>query len=235
MDTYTKHANVYPSIFAMLLPTLLTVYYFYVPLTAAVPLWSKAIRIFTLLIPIALVYGAIGFFMREVFRSTSKWLFQFSLYGKRGTEMPTTKMLMWSDDTIDRRTKQHIRELIKTRYDINLYGDEDEKKDPASASKAITNAIGVMRSRVKTDSILLQYNYRYGFARNYLGASVWAIIFLLVIGILATVLKLNNAWFAWVVIGVQVVLGFFFFLTLKPRAESYANRLLSMFQMPENK
>lgn len=234
MDTYTKHANVYPSIFAMLMPTLLTVYYFYEPLTAAVPLWSKAIRIFMLLIPIALVYGAIGFFMREVFRSTSKWLFQFPLYGKRSTEMPTTRMLMWSDDTIDRRTKQHIRELIKSRYNINLYGEEDEKKEPASAEKAITNAIGVMRSRVTPDAILLQYNYRYGFARNYLGASVWAIIFLLVIGILATALKLDDAWFAWVAIGVQLVLGFFVFLTLKPRAEAYANQLLTMFQRPEN-
>lgn len=72
-------------------------------------------------IPVALIYGALAYWVRQLFIDASKRLFQFRLFKEDETEMPTTKLLLWSSDV--RKSEADIKriaEKIKTDFGIQL-------------------------------------------------------------------------------------------------------------------
>ena len=113
INQYNLHAKTYPAITAMIIPFLLT--YFYV-IDLDVELWStwnsieKVVGIF---IPTAIIFSALGYSVRELFRSTSKLCFQNILYCEDETKMPTTDFLLWRTRYISDEEKDNVREKIE--------------------------------------------------------------------------------------------------------------------------
>lgn len=230
MEKYIKYARVYPSIIAMLLPAILTSLYLEGLLSAYMITFTQSLRILVLFVPVAVIYAAIGYFLRELFRETSKQLFQFPLFREDETKMPTTRLLLWKDKTLDDRTKKRIREKLKKKHGVSLYGQKDEQQKPEEAAKAIVNAVALMRQDTRQDPILLQYNYEFGFARNYLGASVWALLIILAICITNHFVCRISISLTWVFFGIQILLSVIFFFSLKHRGLAYARQLLASFE-----
>ena len=77
---YELYARKYPAIVGMIMPILLTSYfalYWFPQIFGSI---SSLWRFIGTLLPIALIYGAIGYFASELFRGVSKLLFQFPMF-----------------------------------------------------------------------------------------------------------------------------------------------------------
>lgn len=69
-----------------------------------------------LFIPVALIYGALAYWVRQLFIDASKRLFQFRLFKEDETEMPTTKLLLWSSDV--RKSEADIKRMAERSRQI---------------------------------------------------------------------------------------------------------------------
>jgi hypothetical protein len=112
-------------------------------------------------------------------------LFQFRLFKEDETEMPTTKLLLWS--SAERKSEADIKQIaakVEADFGIRLLSKDEEIANPSEAKRAIVDAVGKIREVTRKNENLQQYNRKYGFCRNYLGACVYAIgaiIFALVV------------------------------------------------------
>ena len=112
MNIYEKRARVYPAIVAMVVPVIFTTVFFSGIIKQWLPSWAIALRILVAFVPVATVYAALGYMSRELFRWTSKQLFQFPIFNEDETKMPTTRMLLWSDSSIPDESKKVLRQKI---------------------------------------------------------------------------------------------------------------------------
>ena len=92
MNEYERHAYLYSAWTALLVPYFLTAL---IVKSQFPQLINTVMLIGSTFASIAIIYAAIGFYIREVFRSTSKFLFQFPLFKEDETKMPTTEFLLW--------------------------------------------------------------------------------------------------------------------------------------------
>ncbi len=229
MDKYTRYARVYPSIVGMILPFVLT----FITGSTFLPLLTNAfgriISIISVFISSAIVYAALGYSLREMFRSISKWLFQFPLFKEDETEMPTTKLLLWKNHAIANEYHNNISRKVAEQFNIHLKSKDEEAADIVEAKLIIVNAVQNMRQITRDDAILLQYNYEFGFCRNYLGASVIAFAILLVLAILTYHLNLLPIWLSFSFCFLQLTFSLLAFISLKYRGKAYARQLLTAF------
>lgn len=229
MDVYKKYGRVYPAIAGMLLPALATVWMVYSYWSEAATV-IKAIKLIVgIFIPTALVYAAIGYALRELCRSISKWLFQFPLFKEDETKMPTTEMLLWRNHLVSDEYHQTISQKVAERFNIHLMTKEEEEADIVEARLLIVNAVQNMRQVTRDDKILLQYNCEFGFCRNYLGASVVAIVLLIAIAIFGAIWSLLPIWASMLFFLLQMVFFVAAFFSLRHRGKSYAQQLFTSF------
>lgn len=92
MNEYERHAYLYSAWTALLVPCFLTAF---IVNSQFSQLINTIMLIGSTFVSIAIIYVAIGFYIRELFRSTSKILFQFPLFKEDETKMPTTEFLLW--------------------------------------------------------------------------------------------------------------------------------------------
>lgn len=172
---------------------------------------------------------AVGYFVRELFRETSKWLFQYPLFKMDETEMPTTKMLLWENEVISPAYHKVIADKVDATFGIKLPTQEEERTNPNMSKKAIAEAVCHIRQNCRDNEILMQYNIEFGFCRNYVGASVWSI--LLITGI--SIINLFCGWLSWwtlmVALIIQTLLMMVCYLILKARGWIYAKYLFATF------
>lgn len=127
MNKYEKEARVYPAIAGMIIPIILTTLYVTSFIPKTLDIWESIIVKIGLFIPVALIYGALAYWIRQLFIDASKRLFQFRLFKEDETEMPTTKLLLWSSDV--RKSEADIKriaEKIKTDFGIQLLSKDEE-------------------------------------------------------------------------------------------------------------
>ena len=229
MDKYIRVARVYPAVIGML-PTCIL-------LAMCMGAWFPQYEavagnlkwILCLVGGTALVSMAVGYLVRELFKETSKWLFQYPMFKMDETEMPTTKMLLWQNAAISPAYHKVIAAKVKAEFGIKLPTAEEEKADLALAKKTIAEAVNQIRQNCRGDEILRQYNIEFGFCRNYLGAGIWSILFIICIG----VANIFCSWLPWweigVALGVQVLLMLACYLLLEARGETYAKYLFATF------
>lgn len=229
MDKYTRVARVYPAILGVL-PTLIL-------LALCMGEWfpqyqAVAGNVKWLLWMIGgtgLVSMAVGYLASELFRETSKWLFQYPLFRKDEEEMPTTQMLLWRNAAISPAYHNEIAAKVKAAFGIKLPTQKDEQVDPRKAIKTIVDVVSQIRQNCRGDIILRQYNIEFGFCRNYLGASVWDI--LMIIGL--SVANFICGWLSWwaivIALLIQLLLMVGCFMILETRGWSYAKYLFSTF------
>ena len=228
MDTYSRHAYLYSAWTAMLIPCVLAsaMIYYYEPTSGLQDFWKAA----TTSIPVV-VFLALGYFLRERIRATSKLLFQFPLFKEDETHMPTTDILMWSSDYSD-EMKRAIRNKVKKDFNYTMPSKEDEQKDEKAARKNIAAIVGSMRNKAREsgDAVYTQANYRYGYNRNLLGGLVWSFIITAVLMILNFLIKsICYKWFIGA-LALIVIWGLVeFFVFYKYSARNYARQLFDTY------
>lgn len=124
--------------------------------------------------------SVIIFLLVQINRFLSKEIFQ-KLYFKDEINMPTTDILLKSNDELEPSIKQKIEEKIKNKFDINLMSEIEESADEKSARKLIATTVSQIRNVLRDNSLLLQHNIEYGFFRNLIGGSLLAFIISLII------------------------------------------------------
>lgn len=228
MDTYSRHAYLYSAWTAMLIPCILAsaMIFYYEPTSELQDFWKAA----TASIPVV-VFLALGYFLRERVRATSKLLFQFPLFKEEETHMPTTDFLMWSSDYSD-EMKRAIRNKVKKDFNYTMPSKEDEQKDEKAARKNIAAIVGSMRNKAREsgDAVYTQANYRYGYNRNLLGGLVWSFIITAVLMILNFLIKsICYKWFIGA-LALIVIWGLVeFFVFYKYSARNYARQLFDTY------
>lgn len=234
MNAYEKHANLYSAWAAMLVPTVLIVYSLY-----AIPqfkcgdfLFIKGV--FSAILPVVF-FSACGYYLRELFRGTSKILFQFKLFKEDETEMPTTKLLLYKTRLMNRADLSLVRRRVKEDFLYKMPSEKDEDKDLVSAKIGIASAVSIIREATRSNKILLQANYRYGFYRNMLGGIVWAILPILVsIGLgygMPNKRIVLAGWVSFSMLTLQFAISYLF---MKYAAWTYARCLIATYLSRSN-
>lgn len=229
MDKYTKYARVYPAIVGMFIPFLLTSIVLGEQLQTITDTLTKSVSYIGVFVSSALVYSAIGYFLREVFRSISKWIFQFPLFKEDETNMPTTTMLLWSEHHLSNDYHQNIAEKVRKDFNIVLLSKQEENNEPHEARLLIVNAVQCIRNVTRDNLILQQYNIEFGFCRNYLGAATVSIVFLLAFEIVNSFIHVTASWMVLLFVLLQVLFAILFIVSLRWRGRAYARQLFSSY------
>jgi hypothetical protein len=147
---------------------------------------DKLEKIFSLLPSVTdiILSSAIIFLLVQVNRFLSKEIFQ-RLYFKDEKNMPTTNMLLKSNNELEISIKQKIEDKIKTKFGIDLLSITDESSDESRARKLITTVVSQIRNVLRDNTLLLQHNIEYGFFRNLIGGSFLAFLISIIIVILS--------------------------------------------------
>lgn len=159
MNKYEKEARVYPAIVGMIIPIILTTLYVTSFIPDTLDVWKSIIAKIGLFIPVALIYGALAYWVRQLFIDASKQLFQFRLFKEDETEMPTTKLLLWS--SAERKSEADIKQIaakVEADFGIRLLSKDEEIANPSEAKRAIVDAVGKIREVTRKNENLQQYN-----------------------------------------------------------------------------
>lgn len=220
-DKYLKFARYYPTISAMAIPavvaTAMCVETGQVPDTA----WSTVVKLLTFA-PIAGIFVALGFWFTEISRFLSLFIMENTRFKSCGKNMPTTELLLGKKGTLSETMRHKLSDKLLKECKIAL-PENDVDEDEARA--VCVDITGVMREKTRDNKILSQYNHEFGFCRNFIGASIVAIIILAIQIFIAIYFHM----FIWWPIGgliVQFVLCWFFWKALCISGEQYANHLI---------
>lgn len=234
-DTYSRHAYLYPAWAGMALPFFLLYSYLSGVGIDFFKEWTDFTEFIKQFIPLVIAYAAIGFFLTELFRNTSKMLFQFPLFKEDETNMPTTQFLLWSTPHISKEQKQKIREKIYSDFNHTMPTAACEVSDIRDAKQNIVDAVAKMRILTRGDKVLLQYNYRFGFCRNLLGGLVWGIFATLIIMIINRFNPVIPNFYFTICLFVEFLIGLLAFLCLKYLGRSYARNLFNTYLVTKAK
>ncbi len=230
MNKYEKEARVYPAISGMIIPIILTTLY----VTSFIPdtydVWKSVIAKIGLFIPVALIYGALAYWIRQLFIDASKQLFQFRLFKEDETDMPTTKLLLWN--SAERKSEADIKQIaakVKIDFGIQLFSKEEEIANPSEAKRVVVDAVGKIREVTRKNENLQQYNRKYGFCRNYLGACVYAIGAIVLALVVNYIFNLPYARILWMALCAQVLLGIIDYASYKSKAYDYARAMYNAY------
>ncbi len=124
--------------------------------------------------------SAIVFLLVQINRFLSKEIFQ-KFYFKDEINMPTTNLLLKSNDELEISIKQKLEDKIKTKFGISLLSRVEESSDVLRARKLIVTVVSQIRNALRENSLLLQHNIEYGFFRNLIGGSFLAILISVII------------------------------------------------------
>lgn len=229
MNVYERHAYLYSAWTALLVPCILSMVVAWDMLPAMLGAMQPLLKIIGVFVSSAVVYGAVGFFIRELFRNTSKLLFQFPLFREDETKMPTTEFLMWKNKYISHLQIEQVHAKLQTQYDYAMFDEQQEEADEQEARRNIVGAVGIMREATRGDKLLLQCNYRYGYQRNTLGGLVWSSFYVFVFSIVNCVWDFPFKAIGWIALIIIVLQGVFSFISMKYDSRNYARTLINVF------
>lgn len=114
------------------------------------------------------------FFIINIQRFVGKYIFE-KLTFKNEIDFPTTTFLLNSDKTFSKEFKNLIRQKIENQFQIKLVDWQSDQSDE-EAKKIIKDAVGMVRNYVGKGTFTFQTNVEYGFMRNLIAGSIWALI-----------------------------------------------------------
>lgn len=230
MNNYERHAYLYSAWVAMIVPMITAAIYLTIYFSTNLDMIANVITIsLGTGISTLVVFAALGFFMRETFRQTSKLLFQFSMFKEDETKMPTTEMLIYKNHIIAKDEISEISAKLQRDFQTKLPTEEEQIDDEKESRLRIVHAVGLMRNVTRGNKILEQANYRYGFRRNMLGGLVWAMLFqtIILIAILFKDLSIGLCLIGYLLIAAQSLIAW---SSLKPAARNYAKVLFDVYR-----
>lgn len=229
MNEYERHAYLYSAWSALLVPCLLTIWITWSILPSELDTFHMIQKTLGIVASSAVVYAALGFYIRELFRSTSKMIFQFPMFKENETRMPTTELLLWKNKLLSRSQIEQLHHKLQAQYDYLMLDEQQEYADELEARRNIVGAVGIMKEATRGNKMLLQCNYRYGYQRNLLGGLVWSFMIVLLLLIASYVYNLKymaGCWLALIFVLIQGVVAFFI---MKYAARNYARTLIITF------
>lgn len=226
MNEYERHAYLYSAWTALLVPCFLTAF---IVNSQFSQLINTIMLIGSTFVSIAIIYVAIGFYIRELFRSTSKILFQFPLFKEDETKMPTTEFLLWRNKNLSHEQITKVHSIMLEKYDYAMLDEEHEAAEEHEARLNIIGAVGIMKTATRGDKILLQCNYRYGFQRNMLGGVVWSFLAIFLFMIISSINSLPFVCPCLISLMLIIAQGIFAFGVMKYMARNYARTLINTF------
>lgn len=234
MDVYERKARVYPAIASMAIPTLFAMYSFWPDLKDVHDVKEIIFFVFKGIFPPALVFGAIGFFFRSLFRWISKQLFQFPFVKRNEMYMPTTNYLLWNDSFYGQEKKIRIYTKIKQKYNIHIKPSKFKKSEELDIRKKIADAVASIRKEYKDlqkdKRIVDDYNIQVGFFRNYLGGAIFSFILIFILTALNLFFSFSQEYYSSIIAILSQTLFFALsVLALKSYAKDYAKNLIDFF------
>lgn len=205
MNQYFIRARLFPTILTSI-PIIIFINY-----VLNNELYPSLDQIYTIL-PTLTGFGisaAIIFLSIQINRIVSKELFQ-KIYFKEEIEMPTTKMLLWQDSTLDKNTKSKIRQKINKNFQMKLKDEIEENSDLEESKKQIVFAVSQIRNLLRGNAFLFQHNLEYGFIRNLIGGSSIASLISVIILIYAISTKDNTLKITSIILLTIYILPIFF-------------------------
>lgn len=230
MRDYETYARKYPAIIGMLIPAIITTEIIVTYFPQIEQDWISILAKLGAFVPVACIYGALGYFARMLFRDASKALFQFPMFKEDETEMPTTVLLLkTSKNRLSNSAIDRIAQKVENDFGIKLFSEEEEKNDILEAKRTIVDAVGKMREVTRTNSILHNYNIDFGFCRNYLGATIYSLAILVIILFINLAFQIGNWRFTIGAMVVQLLFGVIVYFSLKSKGYSYARALFNAY------
>lgn len=229
MNKYIRIARVYPALVGMIIPWIIIVWSVGDSLPKIQADITMSFSYIGVGLSSAVILGAIGYACREAFRSVSKWIFQFPFFKEDETQMPTTQMLLWKNKQMSSEQHKNLMKKCYTMFHIRLFSEEKERMDEREARMTIVNAVQHMREATRSNKILLQYNYEFGFCRNYLGVAVFDIVFVIMSLIVNSKIVLMPQIAIWILCGILVFSILLAIWSLRYRAKAYARALFTSF------
>ncbi len=230
MNKYEREARVYPAIagnFVLITLISIIIYNNYITEYFCLEKIWGMVSAFT---PTALLFGSIAFFCRQLFADTSKRIFQYKFFEQDETEMPTTQMLLWTSPC--RLSSQQIiiiRNQLQKDFGIRLLSKNEEENDLLEAKRTIVDAVGKMREVTRQNQNLQRYNRKYVFCRNFLGASVYSILLLIVLLICNYIVSWGMGMYTVIAIIAQIFLSAGVYLGWKTNGVDYAKALFNAY------
>ena len=236
MDRYEKEAIIYPTIIGTIIPVLLASAYF----STLVPLateWLVRLAAFVgIFISINMVMDAIGYWFRELSASTSKYIIQYPLFKQDESQMPTTELLLWNSHGNKSRSEiEAIAKKVKKDFNLLLLTQPQETADPVEARKVVVDAVGKMREVTRDNETLQRYNRKFGFYRNLVGASFYAIILVIVEMIVNSLYDMGFSSLLWLAFLLQLLLALFAIIFIKAKGYEYARALYNAYMTTDLK
>lgn len=229
MNEYERHAYLYSAWTALFVPCLVTIWVTWGVLPSKLGTLHIILKALGVVASSAVVYAALGFYIRELFRCTSKLIFQFPMFREDETKMPTTEFLMWQNKKLSHTQIEQVHHIMQSQYNYMMLTAQQENDDEQEARRNIVGAVGIMKEATRGNKMLLQCNYRYGYQRNLLGGLVWSFMIVLLLLIASYVYNLKymvGCWLALIFVLIQGVAAFFF---MKYAARNYARTLIITF------
>jgi hypothetical protein len=178
----------------------------------------------------AICFTAMGYFMRLVFKETSKKILQHPLFKEDETRMPTTESLLWSTQIMSKAQKQQIHRQVKEDFGISLLTESEERKNGREARLTIVDAIGKIRNTTRGNTILLKANYEYGFWRNLIGGFAWALLFVIILFVSnAYITHISCWWFIGAIVLIISFAAFDYLVCFGSSARYYAKQLFAAY------
>ncbi len=169
MTEYGLKARIYPAIICAV--PFLVFGHFY--LDEILPGFTESLMTAKIFGDISIFFVSI-FFLSLVGRFFSVEFFE-NRYFKNGLAMPSTELLLHSNENYSSEFKGKIYEKIRKDFSLDLANARDERDDENGARKKIVEAVGAVRMIVGNGSLVLSRNIEYGFFRNIVGGSVLAL------------------------------------------------------------
>lgn len=169
-DKYNRTARLYPAIITMLPYLLVSIQLSNSELGGIFQDLLSAKIAGNVTVAVVMIYLLIHinrFFSKEVFE---RWYFREEL------NMPTTDFMLFQNDHFSDQYKQQVREKVLEDFGMGMPTRELEDDDELEARKRISEAVGLIRNKIKGGNLLLQHNIEYGFIRNLIGGSILGII-----------------------------------------------------------
>lgn len=224
-DTYSTYARIFPAILSSL--PIFIIWYFFSKNNELNALFEYLLSVnFLKETTFSLIFL---YLFSQVIRVSSK-RFEESLF-TNADGFPTTYLLTYENDTFSSSYKDKFRENIKRDFKLDLLNKDEELLDLKEANRRITESIALVRLKIGNGKLVLQHNIWYGFFRNLIGGSIYAILFsiigcILSITIIPNIILLNCSLTLLLLYSIII---FFRKAILIQNAEAYAKQLISEY------
>ena len=221
MNKYTFHAR--------FLPTVLGIIPF-IFIFGLLPISSTVLKVLsTGALSIALTYFVMNFAVRLPAKMFEEWLFS------NGLKMPTTQLLMYSNDEYQDKFKDEIRNKIFQDFNIKIPSKKSEIEDEKLSRRCIKDVIKLIIGKVKDGHLLLKHNYEYGFFRNLWASSLLGLVGSLILIFISIVNNLNILMWSSIGLFVAYCLYMLFgHLIIKYTGKLYAKKLIEEYFSQNN-